>query len=339
MKKLSRRNFLQLTTGAFFVNAIRPPGKVITVNGAIDSYRLGQTLIHEHVLVDFIGADQTNQNRWDKVDVVNKVAPYFEEAKAAGVKTIVECTPAFLGRDVRLLKMLSDKTKMQVITNTGYYGAVENRYLPSWAFTETAEQLAQRWTDDFEYGIEGTNIRPGFIKISVDAKPGGLSEVHKKLVRAAAITHLKTGLTIYSHTGAGNAALEQIEILKKEKVHPAAFVWVHAQAEEDLSLYVKAARMGAWVSLDNVTADVEKYVMRIERIKQEGLLDKILISHDAGYYRPGEKEGGQFIGYTAIFRHLIPALNKIGLSRKDIRRLLVRNPEDALQLNVRKYRG
>ena len=91
----------------------------------------------------------------------------------------MECTPAFLGSDVRLLKMLSEKTKVQIITNTGYYGAVDNKYLPPWAFTETAEQLAQRWIDDFEFGIDGTNVRPGFIKISVDAKPGGLSDLHK----------------------------------------------------------------------------------------------------------------------------------------------------------------
>ncbi len=63
----------------------------------------------------------------------------------------------------------------------------------------------------------GSNIRPGFIKISVDGASSGISELHKKLARAAGLTHLKTGLTIYSHTGPGVAAFEQIEMLKELK--------------------------------------------------------------------------------------------------------------------------
>lgn len=314
-------------------------GRVITVNGAVDSGDLGKTLVHEHVLVDFIGADKTNFNRWDRLEVVQKVSPFFAEAKAAGVKTIVECTPAFLGRDVRLLKMLADQTKMQIITNTGYYGAVNNKYLPPWAFTESAAQLAQRWTDDFEYGIDGTTIRPGFIKISVDPRPEGLSDIHQKLVKAAALTHLKTGLIIYCHTGAGNAVFEEIEIVKKEKVHPSALVWVHAQAENDFSRHVRAAEMGTWVSFDGITSDLDRYVAMIDNMKQHRLLDKVLISHDAGYYRPGEKEGGAFTGYTNIFRQLLPALSSKGFSKRDIRQLLVKNPAAALELRVRKYKG
>ncbi len=340
MPAISRRKFLALGTGALFISWYRPPGRIVTVNGTIDSFRLGRTLIHEHVLVDFIGADFTGFHRWDRNDVIEAVAPWFIEAKKAGVKSIVECTPAFLGRDARLLKMLSDKTGVKLITNTGYYGAVQNKYLPRWAFTESAEQLAARWIDDFEYGIDGTNVRPGFIKISVDADAAGLSDLHKKIVRAAAITHLKTGLTIYSHTGPAAAAFEEIEILKKEKVHPSALVWVHAQAEKDMSQYVKAAKMGTWVSLDNVnTSDISRYVEALTLLKENGLLDRVLISHDAGYYRPGEKNGGEFTGYTAIFTHLIPALTEKGFTKRDIRRLLDKNPEEALELRVKRYRG
>lgn len=335
---LSRRRFLILSAGTLFIYPTQSTRQIITVNGPIDIRKLGTTLMHEHVLVDFIGADQTNSNRWDKMDVINKVSPYFMEAKSAGVKTIVECTPAFLGRDVRLLKMLADKTKVQIITNTGYYGAIGNKYLPPWAFTETAEQLAARWTDDFEYGIDGTTIRPGIIKISVDASPDGLSDLHIKLVKAAALTHLKTGLIIYCHTGPGKAALEEIEILKKQEVHPSALVWVHAQAEADRSLHIQAARMGTWVSLDGITNNFDNYVESIIKLKEAGYLDRILISHDAGYYKPGENNGGSFTGYMAIFNELIPRLTQKGFTQKDIRQLLQKNPAEALQLRVRKFK-
>lgn len=314
-----------------FINA--DSSKIMTVNGPIPAQNLGRTLVHEHVLVDFIGADKTNENRWDKLAVLNKVTPYFLEAKQAGVQSIVECTPAFLGRDVRLLKMLSDKTGITIITNTGYYGARENKYLPPWAFTETAEQLAARWIRDFEQGIDGTSIKPGFIKISVDAPQEGLSDIHKKIVRAAALTHLKTGLTIYSHTGPGRAAFEQIQLLKEAKVDPSAFVWVHTQAEKDKTMHIRAAEMGAWVSLDNVSGDTDYYLDALVKLKEKGLLHRVLISHDAGYYRPGEPDGGEFRGYTAIFSALLPRLKEKGFTEENITQLLVRNPYEALKIS------
>jgi phosphotriesterase-related protein len=363
MVTFSRRHFLLLAAAAPLaaMRGIDPHGKINTVNGQISSRKLGKTLAHEHVLVDFIGADQTSDSRWDKLEVVNTMSPYFAEAKAYGVKTIVECTPAFLGRDARMLKMLSDKTGMYIITNTGYYGAGNNKYLPPWVFTETVEQLSQRWADDFDYGIDGSNIRPGFIKISVDAdelhngdasfggspplkkgvpRSGGgfLSFIHKKLVCAAGLTHLKTGMAIYSHTGPAAAAFEQIEILRELKIHPSAFVWVHAQVEKDTSQYIRVAKLGAWVSLDGITSNFDNYAESIYLLKKEGLLKHVLISHDAGFYHPGEKNGGEIKGYTAVFKELIPRLMAKGFTKKEINKLLVDNPSEALALRVRNIR-
>ena len=256
---ISRRSFLAVCAGAFFISA-RQKQKIITVSGPIDPSDLGLSLIHEHFLVDFIGADKISSDRWERSEVVKKVLPYLLEAKRAGVKTIFDCTPAYLGRDPLLLIELSQQSGLQLITNTGYYGARQNQHLPAHAFTETAAQLAKRWINEFHEGVDGTEVRPGFIKISVDSEES-LSALHQKLVKAAAITHLKTGLTICSHTGPGKTAFEQLQLLKEAGVDPAAFVWVHAQAEKDKSYYVKAASKGAWVSLDGIGwGDIEPYV-------------------------------------------------------------------------------
>jgi len=147
------------------------------------------------------------------------------------VKTILDCTPNFLGRDVALLKMLSEKSGLNILTNTGYYGAVEYKFLPPWAFTDTPEQLATRWIDEAKNGIEGTGVKPGFIKSAVNGK--SLTEMEKKLITAAALTHLGTGLTVCTHTGPSIPAFEQIDLLKKNGVAPDAFVWVHAQVETE----------------------------------------------------------------------------------------------------------
>lgn len=332
---LSRREFLLFTASGFITGACKKPGAIVmSVNGPVNANQLGKTLIHEHFLVDFIGADKINYNRWNRNDVIIKVLPYLEEVKQYGVKTIFDCTPAWLGRDVELLKMLADKSGIQIVTNTGYYGAVDNKYLPRHAFTETAEQLAERWTREFEKGIEASSIKPGFIKISVN--PGPLTDLHKKLVRAAAITHLATGLTICSHSGPALPAMQQIELLKESGVNPSAFVWVHAQAEKDKSFHQKAAAMKSWISLDGIGwGDYENYSDSIERLKKAGLIQRILISHDAGWYKPDEPEAS-FTGFTGIFRKLIPLLQSKGFSGEDLEQLLVKNPWEAFAIRIKK---
>ena len=72
---------------------------IMTVNGEIAPVDIGKSLIHEHILVDFIGADSTGYHRWNKQEVMERVLPFLEEIKAQGVKTFVDCTPAYLGRD------------------------------------------------------------------------------------------------------------------------------------------------------------------------------------------------------------------------------------------------
>jgi phosphotriesterase-related protein len=47
---------------------------IITVTGEIPASEIGKTLHHEHLLVDFIGADSTGYHRWDKNEVVEKVS-------------------------------------------------------------------------------------------------------------------------------------------------------------------------------------------------------------------------------------------------------------------------
>jgi phosphotriesterase-related protein len=335
MKRVSRKQFL-LSLLALAVPVKVTVGNIImTVNGPLAINRLGRALIHEHILVDFIGADKINYARWDKDEVVKKVLPYLMEARRHHVDAFFDCTPAFLGRDVGLLQRVSKETGLHVITNTGYYGAVKNKYLPPWAFTESAEQLAERWIQEYESGIEGTAIKPGFIKIGVDSD-APLSEVHRKLVKAAAITHLKTGLTIFSHTGLAKAAYEQLDILSDSGVDASAFVWVHAQVEKDKSHFITAGRQRCWVSLDGMGwGKADDYVDSLGRMKAARLLNRVLISHDAGWYKPGEPQG-DFKGYTKIFTELIPKLKKQGFSRRDIDQLLVTNPAEAMSVQVRK---
>jgi phosphotriesterase-related protein len=315
----------------------QPQGQVITVTGPVAPEKLGTTLPHEHVMVDFIGADQVSADRYDRDQVYDVVLPHLTRLKQAGCQTFVDCTPAYLARDPVLLKRLSQATKLQILTNTGYYGAREGRYLPRHALEETADQLATRWLAEWTTGIEGTGIRPGFIKIGVDA--GRLTEVNRKLVQAAARLHLQSGLTIACHTGDGAAAMEEMEILRREGVDPSAWIWVHAQNERDLRLHERAAARGGWVEFDGVSDDsIDRHVELVMHLKQRSLLDRVLISHDAGWYSVGEPGGGKFRPYAALFEQFLPALKRAGLQDVEIRRITVDNPAQALTIRVRRLR-
>jgi phosphotriesterase-related protein len=303
-----------------------------TVTGPISVDSLGLTLIHEHMLVDFIGADSVNSGRWNRDTVVAKVLPFLLEVKKYRVRTILDCTPSFLAKDPLLLKELSEKSGIQILTNTGYYGAVGGKYLPEHAYSESAEELSLRWIDEFENGIEGTGIKPGFIKISVN-EADTLSEIDQKLVKSAGLTHQKTGLTIASHTGTWKTAVQEVRILQEMGIDPSAFVWVHAQAEQDFENYQKAAKLGVWISLDGIGWSIDPYVERLLFAKEKGFLDQILISHDAGWYDPAKPSGGDFQPFTNIFEKLIPILNEKGFTDLDWNLLLNENPKLTFQIH------
>ena len=306
-----------------------------TVSGPIPASELGRSLSHEHVLVDFVGAEKTGYHRWDRDEVVRVVLPHLLELKEAGYQSLFECTPAHIGRDPRLLQQLSDRSGLHLITNTGYYGAGNNKFLPATAVDMSADELAAIWIDEFRNGIEGTSVRPGFIKIGVDGKRG-LSPLHQRLARAACKAHLQTGLTIASHTGPNASAFQQAEIVRSEGVSPKAFIWVHATSADVVEL-IKAARVGMWVSLDNITKSprVRPTVQRLVALKEAGLLGRVLISHDAGWYSPKKPRGGTFIGYTLIERELVPALLDAGFHRQDVEQLLIKNPAEAFTIKIR----
>lgn len=308
---------------------------IMTVNGSIPASQMGFTLSHEHVLVDFIGADKIQAGRYNAEDAFHRALPFLQEAIENGCKTLVECTPGYLGRDVRLLQKFSKASGLHIITNTGYYGAAKEKFIPQHAYKETAEQIAGHWVKEFEEGIDGTNIKPGFIKSGVDEYP--LSAVQQKLVEAAALTHLATGLTFAIHTGNGAAAMEEIRILKSKGVHPSAWIWVHAQNEKNRDLHYEAAREGGWVSFDGLNAEsTDEYVQFLKDMRSADLLNKVLISHDAGWYHVGETNGGDYRDYTAIFKALLPTLRNSGFTELEIQQVFVGNPAKAFTISVRK---
>ncbi|NNF19091.1 MAG: phosphotriesterase [Flavobacteriaceae bacterium] len=308
-----------------------------TVNGKQYATTNQIWLTHEHVLVDFIGADSIMPSLWNHDSIMEVVLPYLDSLKSFKVAFLVDATPNYLGRDAVLLKKIADKMGIMILTNTGLYGARTNRYIPKWVKAMTPQELAEHWTAEFENGINNTPIKPGFIKIGIDSADP-LDTLHQKLVEAAGLTHLKTGLVIASHTGKAIGLWPQLKILNELKVPPESFIWVHAQEEPNPQNYLKAAKEGCWISLDGLGWELEKHLEKLVYAKQNNILDHILISHDAGWYDP-QKEQQNIQSYTAIFRKLLPALKAKGFSEADIDQLLSINPSRAYSISSGKIPG
>lgn len=310
--------------------------QVMTVRGKVRARELGFTLTHEHALVSFQPYEEWARRplRYDPDEVVDVVLPYLTRVRDLGCRTFVDATPPLMSRDAALLRRLSEKSGLHVLTATGNYAARQNRHLPPHVFTDSPAALAQRWIHEWDKGIDGTGVRPGLIKLGFNG--GRLTDVERRLIGAAAIAHRETGLTIGAHTGPAVSAFEQLAVLESAGVHPSAWIWIHAQQEEDLTQQVDAAKRGAWISFDGIAPDtVAAHVGMVARLRDAGLLNRVLVSQDAGWYSVGEPRGGRIRPFDTVFTAFVPALRSRGFTTTEIDTLFIDNPVSAFALAVR----
>jgi len=322
-----------------FLGTIAPRGlygaesepSIQSVAGPISSAGLGVTLIHEHITADLRPVAERLFGDYDREEASRVTLPFLKELHELGCATLVDPTPMNMGRDPLLLRRLSEEVHISIVCATGLFAAHGGKFLPDYAFRETAEQIGARYVREIRSGIRDTRIRPGLIKTGVDPE-NPLSSVARRLITAAAFAQRETGLTIASHTGPGLRAFEQLDILESLGVPPSAFIWVHADNEKDHRMHVQAARLGAWVEFDSLNRPdfLEWHLKCISAMAEAGSLDRALISHDAGWYQPGKPNGGSYRGYTPIFTKFVPRLREVGFSRADLDQLLIKNPARAL---------
>lgn len=286
---------------------------IYTVKGRLPIDSLNFSLTHEHIMSRF-GGEPAYLPNYDSVLLFEQVVPYLKTIKSKGVRTIFDCTTAYFGRDVRILQKLSDSIGINIVTNTGFYGAANDRYVPALVHEASEDEIAAIWISEFESGIDETGIKPGFIKLAFDAGPP--SPIDLKLFKAGIITHLRTGLTLAVHTANNpEAALAQLALLEDFNVDASAWVWVHAHQVGDQQVLFESASKGAWISLDGVDeSNISDFIETIEAFKNQKLLHKILLSHDGDSFQMG----GGMRKYEAIKDRLIPALLKSGYTAAEI---------------------
>jgi phosphotriesterase-related protein len=298
-------------------------GELITTFGPKRADELGMILPHEHVFVDLRTDDQPGFAQAEAADVIALMAPELTAARALGVTALVECTPVGVGRRADILKAVSDATAMPLVVPTGIY---REPWVPDWAQAASEDALCDWMLGELNGQIEQSGVRAGFIKLS--AGDEGITDCEAKILRAAARAARATGAAIGSHTIRGRVVRDQLDIVEACGYTAARFIWIHASAEPDFALNLEMAQRGAWIEYDWIgdPATDADFIDRITRMLDAGLGERLLLSHDRGWYDPAQPGGGTPKPFTYISQHFLPKLSAAGLDDASIRMLTHDNP-------------
>jgi phosphotriesterase-related protein len=293
-----------------------------TVLGPVDVNDLGLILPHEHL---FIGGSDVDEV--DPDDVLRLMGPYLDQAREAGVTALIECTPTGM-QNPEVLVALGKSHPIAIVMPVGLY---KNAF-PNDKLDMSDAELTDWMVSEIEEGIDGTSVRAGFIKMAVTDE--GITDIEARNLRAAARAARETGIIVASHTSgplSGKHALEQLDILASQGLPGEQFNWVHAQ-HADVTFHQQAAGRGAYVGFDGMEpGQEERYVKLVLDALEASLEAHILLSHDAGWYRGGEPDGGasQVRGFTYLVEGFLPRLRREGVSQALITLMTETNPKRA----------
>jgi len=154
--------------------------------------------------------------------------------------------------------------------------------------------------------------------------------MHRKDVRAAALTSQSIGLTIATPTGVAVATMEVLDIVEAVGVSPERWIFVHSQNEQDTDLHVQVARRDAWISLDGIgPGRDDNHLVPLLRLLDAGLERQVLLSHDTGWYRAGEEPGGAKKPFTHLLDEFVPLMKRNGVSDDAVDTITATNPSIA----------
>jgi phosphotriesterase-related protein len=314
----------------FFVGGIQ------SVTGWVHDIDLGFTLVHEHVAASSPGILKS----WaglsgGRENLVMTAVAALADARAFGVRTIVDCTTFDAGRDTGLLAEVSRASGVAVIACSGLWldPSVTVR-------ARSVAQLADWFIHDLTEGMDGTTARAGVIKIATEEAIGPNDA---KILEAAGIAGVETSAPIITHTAAQHRSGDaQAALLESFGVDPHRVAIGHSDDSDDLAYLTGLASRGYWISMDRLPhgrlpeyggQTVQDRIDMIARLVDSGFASQVLLSHDepiwAGLLTDEDQERhlrSNPDGITFISKVVLPGLEKIGIPADVISGIVVDNP-------------
>ena len=366
------------------MDAVAPNGSAMgeadsvqSVTGSVPVSGLGFILPHEHLLIDqtwvlaladwpLMPADETitlanlgairrrsHSLRTNLLlDDPGIAARELSRYRESGGTTIVDLTPAGLGRDPAALALLARDAGVTIISGTGYYK--QTTHPPDLRERPTG-QLVAEFLEHLSVGIEGTGVRAGVIgEIGLGSPPH--PEELRVLQAAAAAAH-EGGRPLWIHFSDGWASGPlssrsyrstpgskparsgpiAVETIRKENLDPARVVLCHMDLTADEADYQGLlADLGANLEFDTFGAEWGKEewhspmptdlqrIAAIRRLIDHGHGSQVLISHDVCTKVQLSAYGGH--GFTYIRESVIPLMLARGFTEAEVDLITRRNP-------------
>jgi phosphotriesterase-related protein len=317
-----------------------------TVLGPISPWKLGLTLAHEHISAGYAGWECDALSRpYDREKIINVCVKMVETVKQYGVKSMVDATPIDLGRDVDVMKGVSENLGVNIICSTGMY----TEDMGKWAYykqrsrTRVGDPVAElydTYLQEITKGIGTTGVKAGVIKVATGHSK--ISDCDLASLKAAARAQKETGVPVITHTEAGTMGPEQVDVLISEGANPKKIMCGHMCGNGSIEYQLAVLGKGVNISFDRfgielLMPDAVRMATLIGLLGL-GYADRILLSHDfigCGMGRGGTmpEEARKLMSnwsYTHIFRNIIPALKKAGITDQQINMMTVENPKRLL---------
>jgi phosphotriesterase-related protein len=285
----------------------------------------GATLIHEHLSM---GIASTNP----AVLFYRDIDLMSDEVKACaddGVRCIVDVGNEDLGRNIDALRAIATRSGMLIVAGGGHH---TKAVYPADVFQKTEEQIA----DDFvrlanaeRWGIIGEIGTGAVVPMDRD---------ERKVLRAAARAHARTGLSIITHVsdGCARCALDQIDLFESAGVNLNRVVIGHLNdiADQPTIAPLAIAKRGAYVGFDHSGKPddprLAEYVRTIMTVLEAGHEDRVCLSSDFAF--PSQKylrkNGGP--GIAMVMTTMVPRLKEAGVNDATLHKILVDNPRRLL---------
>ncbi|AEC02716.1 phosphotriesterase family protein [Parasphaerochaeta coccoides] len=277
---------------------------------------------HEHTTIDLSGVKKTDDCRLDEKE---QTIAEFSRLRELGVSTIIDMTNKGMGRNVMYVEEVARRTSLNILHGTGYY---KEPFLPEEAYELDEPSIAAMMIRELTQGIDDTSVKASFIgEIGTDRN--AISDLEKKIFRAASKAHLETGAAIATHTTLGTLGMEQVALFKTMRVDLSHVVISHVDLSGDFEYMVRLMDEGVTIAFD--TIGKENYMPDEKRkdwlvtLCARGYSGQIVMSMDITRKSQFKANGG--LGYSYLLETFVPLLVEAGINKADLKKMLHDNPK------------
>jgi len=302
---------------------------VRTVLGLAPLDKLHIVDAHSHTWIDVVeGADSNAPSLNDEDLLLSGLEAYSR----AGGNAIVDCQPAYCGRDGNKLVRQATLSEVSIVACTGfhrrlYYG------LEAGPWKMSAQEASDFFLDEIKHGLKETRTsngvtRPGFIKIAAEKT---LAESPRALFEAAANACRLSGLAVEMHTERGADVESFLAFFLGHEISPTRLIFCHVDKRPDFGLHREMAQAGVLLEYDTFFRPYyrpeENVWPLLNQMLAAGLGSNIALATDMA-----SENMWQQLGPVAFLTEIGGRLRNEGVDQNTLQQLLGGNIVDRLAI-------